>query len=602
MNGDQSTLGAVSNSLSKSPFATLTSSSRPSPFPPSASTTTSTSPTTSTTTTTTSVSATSALNYTPLSTTAVTKPMMATSAFLPQSQPFRTGMSSQSPYPLSLGASTPFDRDAAIKPVGTPSQVSPVLIRRLPSDTTEEKLRLMLVVFSQELVDVEMLSPEQSDDGFRSAILKFKTPAGAQQAKDMLHGKSVSKDAEMIVDILSGSPTTSRRFPGDVPTTSASSAASSTTSSGPSSRQPSRFNGAFQSMEKISPPMGGMYAASELPNPESSAHYQSLFSPQSPIGNHLTERTRISSKTLINHDAAEDDETRELLNDPVAFAENGPTQHRRATAPQLPISRLAGLSLNTNPPLPSSVPQYGHPTMTPLSAHGNAMSPAVMNNSSHSMNFQVPGQHFQRHNYPPVNPADQNPPCNTLYVGNLPIDTSEEELKAMFSKQRGYKRLCFRTKQNGPMCFVEFEDVSFATKALHELYGYPLHNSVKGGIRLSFSKNPLGVRSGQAPGQTGSTSMAGMNNIMAGSGNGFTTANGPPPGLPGPPGLTRMGYGGAAPSMSSGNGNTPFTATNYSTSSNNVWNSSLYSGPLSAGGSSNMASSSSAFPPYMMGK
>jgi hypothetical protein len=611
MNGDQITLGAVSNPLFKSPFATLTSSSRPSPFSPSTSTTTSTSTTspvasTATTSTTTSLaSATRALNSTPPSTFTATKPTMATSAFLPQSQPFRAaGVSTQSPYPLSLGAPASFDRDTTIKPVGTPSQISPVLIRRLPSDTTEEKLRLMLVVFSQELVDVEMLSPEQSDDaGFRSAILKFKTPAGAQQAKDMLHGKSVSKDAEMIVDILSGSPTSSRRYPGDVPTTSASSAASSTTSSGPTSRQPSRFNGAFPPIEKISPPMGGMYPANELPNPESSAHYQSLFSPQSPIGNHLTERTHISSKTLINHDAGEDDETRELLNDPVAFAENGPTQHRRATAPQLPISRLAGLSLNTNSPLPSSVPQYGHPAMTPLSAHGNAMSPAVMNSASHSMNFQVANQHFQRHNYPPVNPADQNPPCNTLYVGNLPIDTSEEELKAMFSKQRGYKRLCFRTKQNGPMCFVEFEDVSFATKALHELYGYPLHNSVKGGIRLSFSKNPLGVRSGQAPGQTGTPSMAGMNNTMSGSSNGFTTANGPPPGLPGPPGLTRMVYGGAAPSMSNGNGSTPFTAANYSGNSNNVWNSSLYNGPLSAGGpSSTIPSSSSAFPPYMMGK
>lgn len=102
--------------------------------------------------------------------------------------------------------------------------------------------------------------------------------------------------------------------------------------------------------------------------------------------------------------------------------------------------------------------------------------------------------HYQRHKYPPVSPADQNPPCNTLYVGNLPIDSSEDELKAIFSTQKGYKSLCFRTKQNGPMCFVEFEDMSFATKALNELYGYPLHNSTKGGIRLSFSKNPLGLR------------------------------------------------------------------------------------------------------------
>jgi len=133
-------------------------------------------------------------------------------------------------------------------------------------------------------------------------------------------------------------------------------------------------------------------------------------------------------------------------------------------------------------------------------------------------------------------------------VGNLPIDTSEDELKAMFSKQRGYKRLCFRTKQNGPMCFVEFEDISFATKALNELYGAQLHNSVKGGIRLSFSKNPLGVRAGQ-PGSTNQAtpmsatspmSMNGFGNMTPG---GFSTANGPPPGLSAPPGLN-MGMNG----------------------------------------------------------
>ena len=81
------------------------------------------------------------------------------------------------------------------------------------------------------------------------------------------------------------------------------------------------------------------------------------------------------------------------------------------------------------------------------------------------------------------------------------MDASEEELKALFSKQRGYKRLVFRTKANGPMCFAEFEDVSFATKALNDLYGYSLSNSEKDGIRLSFSKNPLGVRGAPAPTQ-----------------------------------------------------------------------------------------------------
>lgn len=115
---------------------------------------------------------------------------------------------------------------------------------------------------------------------------------------------------------------------------------------------------------------------------------------------------------------------------------------------------------------------------------------------------------------PPANPADQNPPCNTLYVGNLPPDATEAELRQLFSPQRGFRRLSFRTKQangatpgqsphsHGPMCFVEFEDVAHATRALAELYGrtLPRPGGVpgKGGIRLSFSKNPLGVR---GPGQ-----------------------------------------------------------------------------------------------------
>ncbi|KAG1376130.1 hypothetical protein G6F61_007867 [Rhizopus arrhizus] len=93
-----------------------------------------------------------------------------------------------------------------------------------------------------------------------------------------------------------------------------------------------------------------------------------------------------------------------------------------------------------------------------------------------------------------TNPADQNPPCNTLYVGNLPPNAIEEELKSMFSKCAGYKRLSFRNKSNGPMCFVEFEDAIYAAQALQDLHGHLLSNSVKGGIRLSFSKNPLGVR------------------------------------------------------------------------------------------------------------
>ncbi|KAI5119598.1 hypothetical protein M0805_005768 [Coniferiporia weirii] len=101
-----------------------------------------------------------------------------------------------------------------------------------------------------------------------------------------------------------------------------------------------------------------------------------------------------------------------------------------------------------------------------------------------------------------TNASDQNPPINTLYVGNLPTSPIpgnqpnflEESLRSLFARCAGYRKLCFRQKSNGPMCFVEFEDVSYATKALNELYGHNLNGLVKGGIRLSYSKNPLGVR------------------------------------------------------------------------------------------------------------
>lgn len=97
---------------------------------------------------------------------------------------------------------------------------------------------------------------------------------------------------------------------------------------------------------------------------------------------------------------------------------------------------------------------------------------------------------------PPVTPADHGPPCNTLYVGNLPLDASEDELKTIFAESHGYKRICFRSEANGPVCLVEFEDILSATVALNDLYGCSLHNSVRGGVCLSYSKIPIGVRPG----------------------------------------------------------------------------------------------------------
>ena len=436
-------------------------------------------------------------------------------------------------------------------------QVSAIYMRKLPRSTTPEALRSMLL-FAKDLLGVEFVQPEHTDDkGYLSAIARFRTPTAAQEARAMLDGKpNTAGEAKMIVEVVHPSPGSGygpRRNTLDSTygRGNVSSSSSNGSSSGQATRQSSRYNGAFQMLDRISPP-GNMTSGNtgsnapantgELPTPNAPSSFQDMFSPQSPIG-HPLERQRVSGKSVIGEDVV-DDETGKLLNDPVAYAKNDMAGNaaqlsRRATNPNI-STRFAGLSLNgsgmTSPPMqgfPSPRAMGGMQTPT------TAMSPTAMTNMGPNASYQLAGQHYQRHNYPPVNPADQNPPCNTLYVGNLPIDTSEDELKAMFSKQRGYKRLCFRTKQNGPMCFVEFEDVSFATKALNDLYGHPLHNSVKGGIRLSFSKNPLGVRTGQ-PGGMPPTPLS-PQGPMPGMGSGmasFSTANGPPPGLSAPPGLS----------------------------------------------------------------
>ncbi|KAJ2494286.1 cell cycle RNA binding protein whi3 [Coemansia sp. RSA 2049] len=111
-----------------------------------------------------------------------------------------------------------------------------------------------------------------------------------------------------------------------------------------------------------------------------------------------------------------------------------------------------------------------------------------------------------------VNSNDQNPPCNTLYVGNLPPSAKEEELRQMFRGSIGYKRMSFRSKPNsGPMCFVEFESIDFATLAMNELDGRMLTTSVGSGIRLSYSKNPLGIRSQNNPNNLSGVSSATLN-------------------------------------------------------------------------------------------
>ncbi|KAI0395159.1 hypothetical protein F5Y17DRAFT_465867 [Xylariaceae sp. FL0594] len=486
-----------------------------------------------------------------------------------------------------------------------PSTGSEIRIQHLPPNTTEEQVRLMLTVFP-DVKEVRVVPPNTQNTGYASAHVTFSAPAAALQAQQMLDGRSMgSENAELRVEIVAGGSPSGRGYtemlsPGQ---TSSSSFIQSPTAT---TRPPARYHESFQSLGQITPPTSGLSGSGHLTEPE----YRNIFSSQSPIGNHLATRTHVSGKSLI-HDTAGDDDTPQILDEIVGFGgENGVTQpqpqqqqhqqqQRRATAPHVSMpTRLNGvmpLNINTNGSSTPMAPMYGSTNMTPMSAHPlGTTSPTV--NGTHPSLYQPNGF---RSNLPPVNPADQNPPCNTLYVGNLPVDTSEEELKLLFSKQRGYKRLCLRTKQNGPMCFVEFEDVTHATRALNELYGRTLHNSTKGGIRLSFSKNPLGVRSAQNPGAPPNNSVASMNGAMANQGTGYVNVNGPPPGLPTPPGLSRPAFASAPRAMPNG-GHTPLVYP-----SANVWGNPhvQYNGTSTAPGPSAPNGHSSAYPPpYMNGR
>ena len=90
-----------------------------------------------------------------------------------------------------------------------------------------------------------------------------------------------------------------------------------------------------------------------------------------------------------------------------------------------------------------------------ISQVNNPLTPT----STTSYNFANYGY---EHKELPHRTVDQNPPCNTLYVGiilfilgNLPSATKPEELEELFQSRAGYKRLCYRVRANGPMCFVE---------------------------------------------------------------------------------------------------------------------------------------------------
>ena len=431
-----------------------------------------------------------------------------------------------------------------------------IRIRMLPRNFNVASLRNILI-FSKDLRDCYFINSE--DDGHLSAIATFGSPAEAHDAQDRLNGKALPDNgANMIVEVsYSEDQSASRRntIDGTAARHQSASASSSASSSNnhihggngnPLIRHNSRYSFNYTTMQDSSPP---------LRSPDTTTRLQNLFSPTSPVANGI-------SGNSLRHDEIGDDETGQLLDETLPHARNGYYPRHATTSGALDTS-FKGLSLSTNltngyshssglvSPIESGMVS---PRMYSAVQSPSATTPSAGGAQSGGWEFNRP-----RQSMPPANPADQNPPCNTLYVGNLPPNTCEDELKTLFSRQRGYKRLCFRTKHNGPMCFVEFDDINYAAQSLDNLYGTMLTNSVKGGIRLSFSKNPLGVRREGLNSPSSPLTPHPMGSVGINSGGAaFATAHGHPPGLPVP--LPR-----AYPNSGSGNATRAFNNGNTGT-------------------------------------
>ncbi|KAK7293966.1 hypothetical protein RJT34_16849 [Clitoria ternatea] len=88
--------------------------------------------------------------------------------------------------------------------------------------------------------------------------------------------------------------------------------------------------------------------------------------------------------------------------------------------------------------------------------------------------------------YVPVQNTKDNPPCNTLFIGNLGENINEEEVRGLFSVQPGFKQMKILRQERHTVCFIEFEDVNSATNVHHNLQGAVIPSSGSVGMRIQY--------------------------------------------------------------------------------------------------------------------
>ncbi|CAM8898740.1 unnamed protein product [Rhodiola kirilowii] len=88
--------------------------------------------------------------------------------------------------------------------------------------------------------------------------------------------------------------------------------------------------------------------------------------------------------------------------------------------------------------------------------------------------------------YVPIQNVKDNPPCNTLFIGNLGENINEEELRGLISGQPGFKQMKVLRQERHTVCFIEFEDVNSAANVHRNLQGAVIPSSGSVGMRIQY--------------------------------------------------------------------------------------------------------------------
>jgi RNA recognition motif-containing protein len=92
---------------------------------------------------------------------------------------------------------------------------------------------------------------------------------------------------------------------------------------------------------------------------------------------------------------------------------------------------------------------------------------------------------------------NDNPPCDTLFIGNVSPSVSDEEIAAYFRSVKGdlFKACKVNRNNNRVSAFVQFVDVPTAQEVHESEQGKELPGSDRGPMRIQFSRNALGATS-----------------------------------------------------------------------------------------------------------